>query len=177
MRRPLLWSVLVLLASLLGLSLGSPAASARRRTVAPPGYSAVSQYVEDVPTAKGGRPTTTIHPGGSGSGGSGGSSAGGGHGGVGVSRRTERALLKLGANGASAAAFAGATAPGGSQPPAEGRRRSSGAATTGSPALASLVNAATGSSSGGGMGAILPVLLLFVALGATALRLRHRRAG
>ena len=49
----------------LAILLALPAvAEASSRTLAPPGNSGVSQYVETVPTAGGGRPTSTVHPGG-----------------------------------------------------------------------------------------------------------------
>src|ERR1700722_19400619 len=72
------------------LALPAAAFAGGRGTVAPPGNSGVSQYVEDVPTVKGNKPSSTIvvtHNGGGGSGHSGGGSgsgpSGGGSGGSG----------------------------------------------------------------------------------------------
>ena len=51
--------------------LALPAAAAAKgstTTIAPPGNSGVSQYVETVPTAHGGQPTSSVHRGGAGSG-------------------------------------------------------------------------------------------------------------
>src|SRR2546421_8033190 len=50
-------------------------AIAKRHVIAPPGNSGVSQYVETVPTAQGGRPTSSLH--GHGGGGAGGGGGGG----------------------------------------------------------------------------------------------------
>ena len=139
-------------------------ALAKPRTIAPPGNSGVSQYQEDVPTAKGNRPTNTIVPGG-------GSHGGGSSGGT-ISTSTLRALDKQGSAGRKAAALAEATAPG-STPPAK-----SGGANTdpGSSPVSSVVKALTGSSSSGGLGPLLPIILIVSLLGAAALALLRRRA-
>ena len=57
----------VVLALLLVLGLAAPAL-AKHTVLVPPGNSGASQYVETVPTAGGGRPSGSIHPGGPGSG-------------------------------------------------------------------------------------------------------------
>jgi hypothetical protein len=172
----------------------APAASAHRRTLAPPGNSGVSQYVETVPTSGGGRPTNTVHPSGSP-----GSSSGQG---TAVSPQTARALTRSGPAGAAAVALAQATAPPGvhgrgSGPNGSARARrghghhsSSAAAPAGggggsggggaSP-LGSVVKALTnsGSGGGGGLGPALPAILIacgLAAVGALLVRLR-RRAG
>src|SRR5437764_366963 len=65
------------------------AAAARGHTIAPPGDSGVQQYVETIPTAHGGKPTSGLHGGGSGHhGGGGGISGGGGGTGSGTSSGT-----------------------------------------------------------------------------------------
>src|ERR1700683_1937273 len=104
-------------------------------TIAPPGNSGVSQYQEDVPTAKGNRPTNTIVPGGTHGGGSSGGT---------ISTSTLRALDKQGAAGRQAAALAQATAPGSARPSKSGGAN----ASSGSSPVSSVVKALTGSSSG-----------------------------
>jgi hypothetical protein len=176
------------------LILALPAtAVAKRRVLAPPGNSSVNQYVESIPTAGGSQPTSSVHPhsgggvgGGSGhSGGSGGSAGsgttGGTTGGGAISAATQRRLAGHGRDGASAAALALATAP-----------ASSGSGNTGTgssaanPALprtaatsptSAVLKALTGSSSSGGLGALLPIILIVSALGISAVAiLRRRRA-
>jgi hypothetical protein len=161
--RPLIAAVVV------GALLIVPAMASASRTVAPPGNSSVSQYVETVPTAKGNRPTSTIAPGGGGGGGSSsGGSASSGSGGSSVSAKTAKALSKAGKAGQRALALARATAPGAVAPAAKGN-------SGGSSALSTLVRAATGSSSSGGMGSLLPAILIVVALCGAALAFRNRR--
>lgn len=170
------------------LALASPAvASAKTKTIAPPGNSGIGQYVESVPTASGGRPTGTVHRGG-GSQGSGGGIPGGGSGGSGpgsgsaVSASTTRALGAQGADGAAAASLARATAPssrshGTGSSKTTGSRPNSTAANapqTGSP-TSSVFKALTGSSTGGGLGPVLPVVLIVSLLGGAVLALRRRR--
>jgi hypothetical protein len=159
------------IAGLMIFLLIAAAASARVRTIAPPGNSAVNQYVENIPTANGNRPTSTVHPGGGvGSGGSGG-------GGRGLSAPTEHAFAKRGRDGASAAALANATAPAnGPAAGGSGAGGSGGSSGTSSSPLATLLKAATGSSSHGGLGPSLPVILIVIAFGGAALGLRRRRA-
>ncbi len=165
----------------------APAASAYK--LAPPGNSAVSQYVENVPGAKGNVPTTSIHSH-SGSGTS-----------VAVTPSTQRALSSQGADGARAAALANATAPAGVRGEnrrsqhhvagAAGGRGSGGSGTggggTGSTAsspvsgsvaspTSAVLKAVTGSATHG-LGALLPVILVVSAIGAGMLSvLRRRRA-
>jgi hypothetical protein len=162
------------------LSLIVPAgAGAAVRTIAPPGNSGVSQYQEDVPTAKGNRPSNTITPGttngpgpssGSGSSSGAGSSSSGGS----LSSSTLRALDRQGSAGRGAAALAQATAPGqggASRPTGIGRDSQE----PGSSPASSLVKALTGSSNGGGLGALLPIILAVTLVAATALALLRRR--
>ena len=166
------------------------AAGARVRTVAPPGNSAVNQYVESVPTAGGGRPTGTIHAGGSaGSGGSGP-----------VAPSTQHALAQQGADGLAAAALARATAPAAGASPSNrasstgsggtsgagthsipraggaGLHPSTGSAGGGSSGVAAVLKTLTGSSSHGGLGLLLPLILIVTAIGSGVFALRRRRA-
>lgn len=179
--------------ALVALIVSAPAV-ARPRTIAPPGNSGVSQYVESIPTAAGGRPTSTITPSGGGGGGgrrdrptstitqSGGGGGGGRGGSSALSPANQAALVRQGSDGVQAAALARATAP------AKTAAASHRGAVTGvrphapvaagsgpSPATA-LVKALTGSASGGGLGPLLPVILVVSAVGAGLLALRRRRA-
>jgi hypothetical protein len=90
-----------------------------------------------------------------------------------ISRSTTRALDHRGATGAAAAALAQATAP----TPAQSANNATSAVSTGgasSPA-ASVLKSLTGSSSGGGLGPLLPSLLVASVLGAAVLALVRRR--
>lgn len=150
------------------LSLAIPATAFARapiRTIAPPGVSGVSQYLETIPTAKGNRPSLSVVPsGGNGPGSSSGSSA--------LSASTRRALDRQGSAGRQAAALADATAPAHASHAPNGSGISSGAATA--PAAA-VLKAVTGSAAHGGLGPLLPVLLALIVLASGALAIRRRR--
>ena len=169
----------VILALMIAVVVSAPA-EARVHVIAPPGSSGVSQYDETIPTAGGSRPTNTVHPVGGGSLGSGG---GGSAGGGAVAPSTQRALTARGPAGVAAAALAQATAP--SQPrsvsKAGGAPRSSiPTASSGnvSSPFGSVLKVVTGSTSSGGLGTVLPVILIGSLLGAAALALVRRwRAG
>jgi hypothetical protein len=92
-----------------------------------------------------------------------------------VAQSTRRALDKQGAAGKAAAALAIGTAPvvarGQSDASTQGQPQSSG----GSSAIGSLVSAVTGSSSNGGLGSLLPVILVVVLLGTAAMAILRRR--
>jgi hypothetical protein len=152
------------LAALVVLLAAAASASARNRVLAPPGNSAISQYVEVVPTASGGRPASGIHPGGG--------SPGAGSQGL-LPAATAKALAARGTDGAAVASLARATAPavGAGKGPIQPLPAGAGA----SPAT-SLLKAVTGSSSSGGLGILLPVLLGASVLGAGLLAWRKRRA-
>jgi hypothetical protein len=173
----------------LAILLATPAwAQARVHPIAPPGNSGVSQYLETVPTAGGSQPTNTVHPraGGVVAGGSGGPGSTGGNGGAGavvtIAPSTRRTLAGQGPDGVAAAALAQATAPRGasSHAVAGGAAAASSApvASTddGSSPTASVFKALTGSTgSGGGVGALLPIVLLGSVLAAAGLGLTRRR--
>jgi hypothetical protein len=184
-----IFSRILICLTALGLTLPAVAAAKQPATIAPPGDSAVSQYVEDVPTAKGGTPsgppagshTGTLTPG------------------------QARGLDRLGPNGRLLASVVNATAPspataagsgqtgGSAATSAGGSRRSDAAAGspganagigaaqaltasgTRSPA-ASLASAAVGGGLGG-VGIVLPAIMLAAALGAVAWSVRRRRTG
>ena len=156
-------------------------------TIVPPGNSGVSQYLETVPTAGGNQPTNTVHPraGGVGAGGSGGPGSTGGNGGSGavvnIAPSTQRALAGKGPDGVAAAALAQATAPrgGSSNMSARGGAAASSAqvASTdaGASPTASVFKALTGSTGGGGVGPLLPIVLIGSVLAAAGLGLTRRR--
>lgn len=156
-------------------------------TVAPPGNSGVSQYVEDVPTAKGGKPTSSIviAPKGGGGPGSGGTAGGsgstaGGSGGLGnggtadtgspatLSGSVTRQLDHSGKAGKSAVALAQATAPVVSR-----KRHAASKPPTG--ATTAVVKSLEGSAGGGGMGALLPIFLIASLVLLSALGIFTRR--
>ena len=175
----------------------SAAAKGDTTTIAPPGNSGVSQYVETVPTAHGGQPTSSVHNHGGGSGNARGNGGGpGGSGGSGsgsaISPSTQRAIASQGATGAAAAAFIQATAPTGARA-ANGwtagrrqRRHRAGAGGAGgshpavsqgegaSPANA-VFHALTGSTASGGLGSILPIILIASLIVLSALAILRRR--
>lgn len=154
-------------------------------SLAPPGNSAISQYLEVVPTAAGGKPSSNVRhsrSSGAGTSGAGGSGA--------IPASTRRALVSQGPLGSADAAVAEGTAPSGGSGRTSGPSgsRAGGSTTGGSaepaagPAAPSPVNsvlrAMTGSSSSGGLGVLLPLLLgvVFLIGGALALWRRRRAA-
>jgi hypothetical protein len=164
----------LVLGVVIALSVFAPAAQATLRTIAPPGNSGVQQYLENVPTASGNRPTNSIHVGGAGGGG------GHGGGGGGITPSTQRRLTALGAAGANAAALAKATAPrishrarGRTAKPPRALRAGGGRAAK-SP-VAAVADTVSGSTSG--LGILLPVILLGTLLGSAAIAVvrRHGR--
>lgn len=181
------------------LTAGSFSSVAVGKTVAPPGNSGVGQYVEVIPTAGGGRPSSTVHSGGAGtvhngSGGGGTSSSSGGGSGSGssggaansggsgsISAGTQQALARQGPAGRAAASLAKATAPAGVKPTDVKNRprpRGSGASGNGgSSPVSTIFKALTGSGSRGGLGPVLPIILIVAALSAAALALLRRRRG
>ena len=149
-------------------------------TVAPPGLSAVSQYVEDVPTVKGNRPSSSVvippKGGGPGAGSQAGSAGGSGTSGAGTSAQSAlpapvvKRLDHAGSAGQGAAALALATAPVLSRhkPVASGPPAAPGAAVLGS---------LTGVSGAGGMGVFLPLFLAVTLVAVTAAGIARRRRG
>jgi hypothetical protein len=169
------------------VALGVPAsAQARVHTIAPPGNSGVGQYLETVPTAGGAQPSNTVHPvvgalgksgkppgtGATGGGGTPGGAAGSPGGGA-ISSSTQRSLANQGPSGAAAAALARATAPAPTR--RVGPRATSAVSGGGSSPATSVLKSLTGSTSGGGLGPLLPSLLIASVLGAAVLALLRRR--
>ena len=153
---------------------GAPAPAGAQRQVAPPGNSAVDEYLETVPGADGNHP---VKPG-----------QGGG-----LPKAARRQLEALGADGKAAAAVANATGPakaprsgrGGSDsagdnaaaPSAAGSVEGADSAGGGSGTTAAVARA-IGGSGGMGMGVVLPALLILSLVAALATVVaRHRRAG
>jgi hypothetical protein len=135
--------------------------------VAPPGNSAVQQYLETVPSSGGNRP---YRPG-----------SGPGH--HLLSRRAQQALNAAGPDGRAAAALAQATAPAGAAAPQRGHAGGAGGAASlaganGSSAATAVGRRLLGSQSDGvgGMGIALPILLAVSLIVATLGGLRRRRS-
>jgi hypothetical protein len=173
--------------------LALPASAAARggtHTIAPPGNSGVSQYVETVPTAHGGQPTTSVHGRGSAHpGGSGGGSGGAGGAGA-ISPSTERRIAAQGATGAAAAAFIQATAPSGTHAAANADKAGTNAGTSngvgasgaplsqgeGASPASAVFHALTGSAASGGLGSVLlPIILVASLVVVSALAIVRRR--
>ena len=146
-----------------GLLLAVPAAALA--ATAPPGNSEVNQYAETLPGGKG---DNTVNPPGTKGGGSGG--GGGGRGSV-VPAATQRQLNHLGRDGRAALGLANANAP--SKP--AGSVPGKGGNGGGSSAVGGVLGSLTGSE-GGGMGALLPLILVGVAAMGIGYALARRRA-
>jgi hypothetical protein len=139
-------------------------ALAKPRGVAPPGNSGVSQYVEDLPTVEGSKPTHSVALAPAGSGGSG----PGAHGDSQLSSTVARQLAHAGTAGKATAALAEATAS---------ATTTSGHATSGSRAAPAtqVIKALGGSTGGGGLGGFLPGLLIAVLVVVSGIGILHRR--
>ncbi len=151
-----------LLAALVALALiAAPAAASAQtqKTNAPPGNSAIDEYLETVPAASGNaRPRPPAAGGGSSS----------------ALTAAERARLeKLGPDGKTLADAIDATSP----------QRSSGSPSAGSVSagegrspIAQVFDVAAGSDGGGGMGVLLPAILIASLLGVITLVVMRRRS-
>lgn len=184
--RPLLLGVLIAV-------LAPSIAAAHPPRLAPPGNSGVNQYLESIPTARGGRPSNTIPPAGAPTtppGGPGASTGGGGN----VSVSTQHALVRQGVDGRAVIAVTRATGPatgrgdrrshtrakkpadaGSSRASSTGARPSThplSSADVSSPG-SSVVNALTGSAGSGGLGTLLPIIAIAIAIGAGGFALRR----
>jgi hypothetical protein len=180
----------------------SAAAHGRPQTIAPPGNSGVQQYEETIPTARGGqptssvrrgqlgRPTSSVHRGQGGPGASvGGAGSGASAGGSGIrsaiSSSTQRALDSRGGGARAAASLNRTTAPSRVHSATTGHRGDNGHARNGSrpdasdsaaasPA-SSLVHALTGAAASGGLGPILPIILIVALVAGSALAILRRK--
>jgi hypothetical protein len=150
------------------LLIAAPAADAAPTTI-PPGHSGASQYTETLPTAGGEKKTDAIQGGGPGGGEGGGSPPASPEQALGS--ENARRLEKLGPEGKAAARLAatGATGPGGA------RHGSRLASDGGSSPLKQIAGELTGTSGSGGMGLLLPLLILMTAVVAVAFLLIRRR--
>jgi hypothetical protein len=171
-------STLVLAALFL---LMTSSASATPRAV-PPGHSGASQYTETLPSAGGEQPTSEIDHGGPSEGsvgGDSGSQTGGptSGGGAAVPTPTEalgaenaRHLEKLGAEGKAAARLAASGGIVAKQQPGHGSSAGSGTSP-----VKQVVGELTGTTGSGGMGILLPLLIVMTVLIAAAFVFTHRR--
>jgi hypothetical protein len=143
----------------------------RFNKLVPPGNSSASEYVENVPTARGRCPSVAL--------------ASAGRGGT-IPRSTGHALLTQGSAGIATEALARATGPAGSKlnvpglPGAVTNHKAGGATSstssggTSSP-LQAIADAVDGSTGGGGLGALLPIILILCVLGMGGTVLLRRR--
>jgi hypothetical protein len=177
----------LVLSAMIAVGALAPAAHAKVRTIAPPGNSGVQQYDEIIPTVSGSRPTSSVHPvsvagGGHNGGGPSGSQASGGL----IKASTQQQLAAQGAAGADAAALARATAPSilrqttpaGAKKSSASSGRSAGAAIQtggGTSPVGAVADTLTGSTSSGGLGTLLPVILLVTLVGSAAWAVLRRR--
>jgi len=182
----------MLMLGLLALALPATAVARGRATVAPPGDSGITQYLEVVPTAQGGSPPRA-------GGGAGGGTTGGQGGALTASQ--QRQLNALGPDGRTLAAVVDATAPQSLGVPVPGRAangsassvRGAGGAGVGAQASgadsvpaaslphasgsspASLMLDAAAGRGGGGLGWLLPAFMLASSVGVTLVVVRRRR--
>jgi hypothetical protein len=171
--RRMRWAAITLISATL-LVLPSSAVAAH---LAPPGKAGANQYFETIPTSAGNAapPSGAVNPRPLAR--------------LGAGRRGAERLARLGKTGAAAAALAHATAPvtasGAAQStgaPAQGTGRPAPATVTdsGGQSPVSSVVSALGGSDSGGLGLVLPLLLvtaLIVAFGFAVVALRPRRGG
>lgn len=165
------WTLVIALIAALVL----PAGAAASGTTAPPGNSAVNQYLEVVPTASGGRPDATASPSASTN-----PSASSHSGPSALSPATQRALAHQGAAGRAVTRLASKAAPASRRTV---RRHGAGPSSSGSgpsqpgggAPLSTLAQSITGGSSAGGSGPWIPVVLVVIAVGGVALAMRRRK--
>ena len=147
-----------ILMALLVLALAFPSVTQAQQTNAPPGNSAIDEYLETVPGASG---TKRPRPP---------SEAGGGV--LTPAQRTQ--LERQGADGKALADAVDATAPAAAPGPAKDETRAADGEAR-SPA-SGVLDAVTGNDGDGGMGFVLPAILIAALLGAITLTLLRRRA-
>jgi len=154
-----------LIATLVVLALATPAPALAQsgQTNAPPGNSAIDEYLEAVPSAGGNTPTSAIVR-----------SRGGT-----LRGPSGKALRATGNDGRRLAQIVKATAPKKAVDAAEhpGRATAHPADVGGRSPLSSVADAVlTGSGGGSGMGALFPVLLIVLAAATLGLGLKRRRS-
>ena len=149
-----------LLLTLLALAGATPAA-AQTTKVAPPGNSGVNEYLETVPTAGGGEPSSTHGSGG----------------GASLPASVRSALAKQGPDGRAALSTAEAGAPGaGKGGHAPAKLSPQDVHEPSGQNLPSAIAHALGGSDSGGMGIWLPILLIGSALAIAAAAVAKRRS-
>ncbi len=135
-----------------------PLASAQAETVAPPGNSALDEYLQTVPGSSGdkrpGAPRATLAP------------------------AARRRLERRGANGRALAAIVDGTSERQASRPGASARRSTVVVpgVVGSTPPRAVARAATGDVAGDGLGIVLPGVLLASAFAMTAVVIRRRRS-
>lgn len=142
------------------LLLGAPTPACAKRHIVEPGDPGSSQYQEDVPTASGGRPVSTLQPSSTAS-----STI--------LPRAAVHALSRDGTAGRSTVALAQATAPGTppTSPSHKARVQPLGYRAAG--AVGVLASSLLGS--GAGMGVWLPIMLVLMLAAAVAVAVERRR--
>ena len=154
---------IVLLVSLTGLVF-SATSFADPPPLVPPGVSGANQYTETLPGPGGNEPT-------SGAGKQGPKSTA-----KALGRANAERLESLGADGRAAAQLAAAGAANRHGGAGQGKE-TLGSAGTGDSGVGQVLGNLTGTSDSGGMGALLPLLILAVAIAAAAFVVSRRRAG
>jgi hypothetical protein len=156
--------VLSALVALLLIALPSAAIAQAPTTNAPPGNSAIDEYLETVPGATGNqRPRPPA--------------AGGGSSKAALTPAQRARLERLGPDGKALADAVDATAP--ARPRATDRAGEPAVAPqtgAGRSPLSEVLDAAAGHDDGGGMGIVLPAILLATLLGVIALAVARRRS-
>jgi hypothetical protein len=148
------------LVALMLLALPAAAMAQEPQTNAPPGNSAIDEYLETVPSSTGNQ-----RPRQPGSGGANGS-------GPVLTAAQRKRLERLGPDGKILADAVDATAP----PAAKPRQKIDPTSAEGRSPIAAILEAAVGSDGGDGMGIFLPVILLGSLLGVIALVMLRRRS-
>jgi hypothetical protein len=142
------------LVAALALCAATPATA--QQTIAPPGNSGVEQYLETVPTAAGNAAPA-----------------------LGKTRKlpapVRRQLAQHGNDGRQLSQLVATTSPSRSRHRHAAERPSSPIAVEGHPSLRSAAGALGAGSDSGGMGIVLPVLLLASVAGISAIAVRRRR--
>jgi hypothetical protein len=92
-----------------------------------------------------------------------------------ITPSTRRALNKQGADGKAAAALVLSTAPAATHGQRDTSSNAQPPTSGGSSALGSLASALTGSATNGGLGSLLPVILVVVLFGTAGMAILRRR--
>jgi hypothetical protein len=162
----------LLIAAVLVVALPA-SASAKLRPYIPPGNSGANEYVESVPTAGGDNSTRNV--------------ISSGDQGSALAPATQRALKRAGADGRAAAAIANATAPrsrhqhrgvqvgAGGGGGTAGGGGGAGSSASGASAVGGVLRSLVGLQGPGGLGGVLPAILIATVLAFGAGRVWRRR--